>query len=234
MTTLPAPTPRSPPRYPDLYGKHRKQAELQVLNREIGFLEEELQSLEGLQPASRCCKENQKFHRSFRICKWLRCGHSSNPVLTYVGTLVAQSQQNDPSCTCWPTLKRMKSCFNLSWLCCFSGCTFHLKWPACTCDPARYCKCCCRLPDCRSLPHCCRCRCRCRCHCRPCCCSCSCLEKCWTSCCILPRLSCPDCSCSCEWSCPKCTKVCCCPKCTKVCCCPKCTRNCCIPCCLCF
>ncbi|XP_068663171.1 uncharacterized protein [Aristolochia californica] len=36
---LSIPAPRSPPKYPDLCGRHRKQAELQVLNREIGFLE---------------------------------------------------------------------------------------------------------------------------------------------------------------------------------------------------
>ncbi|KAJ8646967.1 hypothetical protein MRB53_008715 [Persea americana] len=52
-----APCHRSPPRYPDFYGKHRKQVELQILNREIGFLKEELQSVGDLKPASSCCKE---------------------------------------------------------------------------------------------------------------------------------------------------------------------------------
>lgn len=33
------PMPRSPPKLPDLYGKHRLQAQLQSLNREITFLE---------------------------------------------------------------------------------------------------------------------------------------------------------------------------------------------------
>lgn len=33
------PRPRSPPKLPDLYGKHRLQAQLQSLNREISFLE---------------------------------------------------------------------------------------------------------------------------------------------------------------------------------------------------
>ncbi|CAL9087548.1 unnamed protein product, partial [Musa acuminata var. zebrina] len=51
-----APRPKSPPKYPDLCGRRRLQLELQMLNREIGFIEEELQSLEGVQPVSRCCK----------------------------------------------------------------------------------------------------------------------------------------------------------------------------------
>ena len=34
-----APRPRSPPRYPDLCGRRRLQLEVQVLNREVGFLE---------------------------------------------------------------------------------------------------------------------------------------------------------------------------------------------------
>jgi hypothetical protein len=34
-----APLPRSPPRYPDLCGRRRLQLEVQILNRELGFLE---------------------------------------------------------------------------------------------------------------------------------------------------------------------------------------------------
>ncbi|OEL32136.1 hypothetical protein BAE44_0006846 [Dichanthelium oligosanthes] len=34
-----APRPRSPPRYPDLCGRRRLQLEVQILNREVGFLE---------------------------------------------------------------------------------------------------------------------------------------------------------------------------------------------------
>ncbi|URE42476.1 hypothetical protein MUK42_04347 [Musa troglodytarum] len=56
-----APRPKSPPKYPDLCGRRRLQLELQMLNREIGFIEEELQSLEGVQPVSRCCKEVNEF-----------------------------------------------------------------------------------------------------------------------------------------------------------------------------
>ncbi|MCL7022670.1 hypothetical protein MKW94_030780 [Papaver nudicaule] len=51
------PCPRSPPKYPDMIGKHRELVKVQKLEREIGFLEEELKSVENLQPASRSCKE---------------------------------------------------------------------------------------------------------------------------------------------------------------------------------
>ncbi|KAG6771997.1 hypothetical protein POTOM_023392 [Populus tomentosa] len=99
VPSLPPPCPKSPPEYPDLYGKRREMAKVQMLEREIGFLEvgfkfaiilcsppnwhvellfsllyneiilnwqfqfeqEELKSLHGLQPASRCCKEVTDF-----------------------------------------------------------------------------------------------------------------------------------------------------------------------------
>ncbi|GLJ11837.1 hypothetical protein SUGI_0178250 [Cryptomeria japonica] len=58
---LPLPKPKTPPRHPDIHGKYRKQAELKHLDQEISLLEEELRSLEGLPPASRCCKEVEEF-----------------------------------------------------------------------------------------------------------------------------------------------------------------------------
>ncbi|KAK4391883.1 Guanine nucleotide-binding protein subunit gamma 3 [Sesamum angolense] len=61
VPSLPPPRPKSPPQYPDLYGKRRELAKVQMLEREIGFLEEELKSIEGLQPASRSCKEVADF-----------------------------------------------------------------------------------------------------------------------------------------------------------------------------
>ncbi|GAB4853710.1 Guanine nucleotide-binding protein subunit gamma 3 [Ancistrocladus abbreviatus] len=64
VPSLPPPRPRSPPRYPDLYGKRRETAKLQMLERERGFLEEELKFVESLQPASRCCKEYARFCNS--------------------------------------------------------------------------------------------------------------------------------------------------------------------------
>ena len=37
--SLPPPRPKSPPEYPDLYGKRRELAKVQMLEREIRFLE---------------------------------------------------------------------------------------------------------------------------------------------------------------------------------------------------
>ncbi|GER36075.1 succinyl-diaminopimelate desuccinylase, partial [Striga asiatica] len=54
VPSLPPPQPKSPP---ELYGRRRELAKVQILEREIGFLEEELKSIEGLQLASRSCKE---------------------------------------------------------------------------------------------------------------------------------------------------------------------------------
>ncbi|KAF7843607.1 putative G-protein gamma [Senna tora] len=45
----------------DFYGKRRQMLKIQVLDREIALLQEELKSLEGLHPASRCCKELDTF-----------------------------------------------------------------------------------------------------------------------------------------------------------------------------
>ncbi|KMZ57291.1 hypothetical protein ZOSMA_87G00330 [Zostera marina] len=56
-TVTDVPKPKSPPAYPDFCGRHRLQVEVQSMNREIRFLEEELHSLDDTQPASRCCKE---------------------------------------------------------------------------------------------------------------------------------------------------------------------------------
>lgn len=39
VSSLPPPSPKSPPEYPDLYGKRREIANIQTLEREIGFLE---------------------------------------------------------------------------------------------------------------------------------------------------------------------------------------------------
>lgn len=38
-SALPPPRPKSPPEYPDLYGKRREAARVQMLEREIGYLE---------------------------------------------------------------------------------------------------------------------------------------------------------------------------------------------------
>ncbi|KAJ1407077.1 G-protein gamma-like domain [Sesbania bispinosa] len=55
-------SPKSPlPGLVDFHGKRKQMVKIQVLEREIGMLQEELKSLEGLQPASRCCKELDAF-----------------------------------------------------------------------------------------------------------------------------------------------------------------------------
>ncbi|KAK2449776.1 guanine nucleotide-binding protein subunit gamma [Trifolium repens] len=58
VLSLSLPSPKAPPEYPDLYGKRREMAKIQMLEREISFLEEELKSSEGFQPASKCCTES--------------------------------------------------------------------------------------------------------------------------------------------------------------------------------
>ncbi|KAJ8500776.1 hypothetical protein OPV22_011328 [Ensete ventricosum] len=96
-----APSPKSPPKYPDLCGRRRLQLELQILNREVGFIEEELQSLEGIQPVSRCCKEVNDF-----------VGTKPDP-------LIPVSKRRHRSCCLWRWI-RSKLCFNFSWICCFT------------------------------------------------------------------------------------------------------------------
>ncbi|XVE53979.1 hypothetical protein DITRI_Ditri03aG0045900 [Diplodiscus trichospermus] len=99
VPSLPPPCPKSPPEYPDLYGKRREVAKTQILEREISFLEEELKSVEGLQPASRCCKEVTDF------------------VMANSDPLIPTSRKNRKSCRFWKWLCGMP-CFNLSWICC--------------------------------------------------------------------------------------------------------------------
>ncbi|KAI7728926.1 hypothetical protein M8C21_027288, partial [Ambrosia artemisiifolia] len=48
------PRPKSPP---ELYGKRRESAKVDMLEREIAYLQEELKSIENLRPASSCIKE---------------------------------------------------------------------------------------------------------------------------------------------------------------------------------
>ncbi|XP_012574107.1 guanine nucleotide-binding protein subunit gamma 3-like isoform X2 [Cicer arietinum] len=55
-------SPKSPlPELVDFHGKRKQIVKIQVLEKEIGLLQEELKSLEGLHPASRCCKELDAF-----------------------------------------------------------------------------------------------------------------------------------------------------------------------------
>ncbi|XP_057430754.1 guanine nucleotide-binding protein subunit gamma 3-like [Lotus japonicus] len=144
-SSMPLPSPKAPLGCPDLYGKRRQTAKIQMLEREISFLEEELKSSEGLQPASRCCKEIDDF------------------VIANSDPLLPTSKKNRRSCRFWKWLCRMR-CFNLSciccWCCCCDGCFAPLKLPSCSCCcQCKPCNCSCScLPSINcSLPkwHCC-------------------------------------------------------------------------------
>ncbi|EYU28324.1 hypothetical protein ABFS82_12G129100 [Erythranthe guttata] len=204
VPSLPPPQPKSPPEYPDLYGKRRELAKAQMLEREIGFLEEELKSIEGLQLASRSCKEvadfvmanvdpliptNKKIRRSRRFWKWL-CGIS---------------------------------CFTVSWscCCCCCNCSSQLEIPRCCKCTTDVCNCCsklcvkCRMPKCNCFSS------------TKCCSESKCGLNCGCCCCKLPK--CPSCtSCSC-FSCCTCY-----PKCPKLNILSCCHKTCCYPCYFCY
>ncbi|MCL7036938.1 hypothetical protein MKW94_004129 [Papaver nudicaule] len=193
------PCPRSPPKYPDMTGKHRELVKVQKLEREIGFLEEELKSVENLQPASRSCKEVDSY-----------VGANPDP-------LIPVNRKSRRSCRFWRWLCG-KSCLNLSWICCCScGCSLRCTPKNCTLCPQKGKKSCCSgcCPSCSGSC------------CRPSCCcgDCSCFGKssCSKSCCTLPTCkSCTNC-CSCfkctSCSCFKCPsmKSCRCFSCKKIC-----------------
>ncbi|GAB4841972.1 hypothetical protein Ancab_011930, partial [Ancistrocladus abbreviatus] len=50
------PTPKSPRVPPKVYAKRRQLAKVEVLEREICFLQEELKSIESAEHTSRCCQ----------------------------------------------------------------------------------------------------------------------------------------------------------------------------------
>ncbi|TKV95615.1 hypothetical protein SEVIR_9G375000v4 [Setaria viridis] len=183
-----APRPKSPPASPDPCGRHRLQLAVDALHREIGFLEGEISSIDGVHAASRCCKEVDEF-----------VGRNPDPFIT----IQPEKRSNEQS---QQFLKkfRAKSCLSyLSWICCCGGgCPpFQLKTtmrpPAasCSCGGARLRKLC-------SSPCCCCCCCRCRVVYAGCCAPC---PRCSCGC------ACPRCSsCAC---CPTCSDACCAPRC---------------------
>ncbi|KAI4294796.1 hypothetical protein MLD38_040873 [Melastoma candidum] len=129
VASLPQPCPRSPPEYPDLYGKRREFAKVQMLEREIGFLQEELKTLQGSQPASRCCKEVVDFSLG-----------NSDP-------LIPTFPKRSTSRGFWKWLCGI-SWLNFSWICCcYSLCPPDLKLPRCCIhDSSTNCPSCC--PNC--------------------------------------------------------------------------------------
>ncbi|CAL9110070.1 unnamed protein product [Musa acuminata var. zebrina] len=120
----PSPRPRSPPRYPDLCGRHRLQAEVQLLSREISFLEEELQSVEGLQPVSACCKEIDDY-----------VGANPDPLIPIF------KKRNKHRCI-WRWLRAMVCC-NPTRTCCSGDQSCRRKRPSCTCKQNWSCPSCC-------------------------------------------------------------------------------------------
>ncbi|XP_020582142.1 guanine nucleotide-binding protein subunit gamma 3-like [Phalaenopsis equestris] len=140
LSPIPAsvPRPRSPPKYPDICGRLRLQVEAQNLNREIMFLQEELQSLEEAQPVSGCCKEVDEF------------------VQTKADLLLPQKKKKRKSCSFIKSLR--------SKLCCTFPCSLLLRKPVrcllhclnsckiCSgnhdCSGCHFCKKSCTLPGC--------------------------------------------------------------------------------------
>ncbi|PUZ40729.1 hypothetical protein GQ55_9G447100 [Panicum hallii var. hallii] len=184
MAAAAAPRPKSPPASPDPCGRHRLQLAVDALHREIGFLEGEISSIEGVHAASRCCKEVDEF-----------VGRNPDPFIT----IQPEKRGNEQS---QQFLKkfRARSCLSyLSWICCCGGggCPpFRLKMrPAaatsCSCGGAQLRKLC---ASCCSCCCCCRCRVVCAGCCGGCCapcprcsCDCACLRCCSSSC------ACPTC-----------------------------------------
>ncbi|KAF7148114.1 hypothetical protein RHSIM_Rhsim03G0227100 [Rhododendron simsii] len=78
-SSVPSLPPPRPPEYPALYGKRRELAKVQMLEREISFLEEELKFVHGLQPASRSCKEY--------VNGFAKIGRSRGPVVSGSGSV---------------------------------------------------------------------------------------------------------------------------------------------------
>lgn len=96
-------SPKSPPPgLVDFHGKRKQMIKVQVLEREIGLLQEELKSLEALHPASRCCKELDDF-----------VGSISDP-FTPKKQAISESQHS-------------RKQLSLPWICCSSSCLLHKK-----------------------------------------------------------------------------------------------------------
>nr|GMC48522.1 guanine nucleotide-binding protein subunit gamma 3 [Ipomoea batatas] len=202
---MPPPRPKSPPQYPDLYGKRRELARVQMLEREIGFLEDELKFVDRLHPASRSCKEVTDF------------------VLSNPDPLIPTIKKSSRSSRFWKWLCGV-SCFSMSWICCCRCPRVKKPSHCCNCNPCGGCSggcngfpsCVCCTPSCPSCSPSCP-----SCNCKP---SCSCLT-CKPSC---SCIACPkSCACCCPTSVPRCPKMNC-SGCTKNCCCW------CNPCYLCF
>ncbi|KAJ9568492.1 hypothetical protein OSB04_004458 [Centaurea solstitialis] len=87
--------------YVDLYGKRRQIAKVQVIEREIGLIQEEIKSLAELELASTCCKEVGEYIEA-----------TPDP-------LIALNQIRSRSGSFWKNVRRRKIG---SMLCCYGGC----------------------------------------------------------------------------------------------------------------
>ncbi|CAN6284407.1 unnamed protein product [Urochloa humidicola] len=209
MAAAAAPRPKSPPASPDPCGRHRLQLAVDALNREIGFLEGEISSIEGVHTASRCCKEVDEF-----------VGRNPDPFIT-----IQPEKRSSEQSQQFLKKFRAKSCLSyLSWICCCGGgCpAFQVK----TMRPAAgatSCCCCCSRGGgaqlrklCSSCCCCCCGGCRCRVVYAGCC---------GGGCCGAGGAPCPRCLCDC--ACPRCSSCACCPTCSSDdCCVPRCCLLC--------
>uniref|UniRef100_J3LPN3 G protein gamma domain-containing protein n=2 Tax=Oryza brachyantha TaxID=4533 RepID=J3LPN3_ORYBR len=131
MAAAAAPRPKSPPAAPDPCGRHRLHLAVDALHREIGFLEDEINSIEGIHAASRCCREVDEF-----------VGRTPDPFIT-ISSEKRNHENSHHLLKKFRCLCRASACClsYLSWICCCgagaccccsSSSSFHLKRPSCS------------------------------------------------------------------------------------------------------
>ncbi|CAI0473179.1 unnamed protein product [Linum tenue] len=103
-------SPKSPPSGSlDMYGKRRQLVKVQVLEREIALLQEELKAVDVLQPASKCCREVHEY-----------VDGRQDPFISKK----EESHLLHKPCLSWKQLCR-------PWGCCLSECQCHVRLPKC-------------------------------------------------------------------------------------------------------
>ncbi|KAL1808923.1 hypothetical protein ACET3Z_025913 [Daucus carota] len=118
FASLPPPLPKSPP---DLFGKRRELAMLQMLHTKMASLQEELESVGRIQTASLSCKEVADF------------------VIANADPLVTVSHKVRRPHWIWRWLCGKYSCFNLSRICCCCGCFLHYRQSDCSTPKSQSC-----------------------------------------------------------------------------------------------
>ncbi|CAI9280954.1 unnamed protein product [Lactuca saligna] len=150
--------------YVDLYGKRRQIAKVQVLDREISLLQEEIKSLAELELASRCCKELDEFVEAtpdplIAITKHTH-GRSRN-LWRNLGKKFGSMLLCCCYCGCCKTKSNRRCCPSANCCCCFGSTqqkkpriSGHCKCPeiTCSCNPScpkcSFCRCCCNPCSC--------------------------------------------------------------------------------------